>query len=197
MKSLSLHTSEWSSAELQEWFERRGLVVDGAALAQGGPAAVTLQRGLWPGALVPVRSIRIGNSRVFRANATEYRSLHAFFIEVLQEDERWVVSLRRDPSWFMAMVGWGAGGTLVLSWPFAAIMTASGTPPAWLEPWWRMALLKLALAVLALLPALLILQWLRDGRNSRTAYQALLSELKSNLKEPSVGGTVSFEIKAE
>ena len=79
----------------------------------------------------------------------------------------------------------------------APYVTASGTPPAWLEPWWRMALLKLALAVLALLPALLILQWLRDGRNSRTAYQALLSELKSTLKEPSVGGTVSFEIKAE
>jgi hypothetical protein len=42
-----------------------------------------------------------------------------------------------------------------------------------------MALLRLALAGLALIPSLLILQWLRDGRNSRTAYQALLRELKS------------------
>lgn len=188
MKSLSLNTSEWSAAELQGWLEHRGLVVDTEALTRGGPAAVALQRGLRPRALVPVRKVKIGRCRVFRAEATEYRSLYAFFIEVLQVDERWVLSLRRDPWCIGTMLAWGAGGTAVLSMPLAIALTASGPVPTWLEPWWRMALLRLALAGLALIPSLLILQWLRDGRNSRTAYEALLTELKSESEGiPSAG----------
>jgi hypothetical protein len=179
MDTVLLRTSDWSAADLQRWLEQRELAVHAETLAQDGPTSVAFQRGLWPRALIPVRSVRIGNSRLFRAYATEHRQLHAYFIEVHREGDTWLVSLRRDPSWIMTMVGWGAGGTLVLSWPFAAIMTATGTPPTWLEPWWRMALLKLALGGLALLPSLLILRWLRDGRKSRAAYKALLRDLES------------------
>lgn len=186
MKSISLSATAWTAKDLKQWFERRGLAVDYIALVHGGSAAVAHPRGLWPTAMVQVRTVRIGPCRVLRANGTVYRRLHAYFLEVRKEEESWYISLRRDPSWIMTMIGWGAGGTLVLCWPFAAIIAAKGTPPAWLEPWWRMALLKLALGGLALLPSLLILQWLRDGRKSRAAYEALLRDLVS--AQPRVDG---------
>ena len=179
MDTVLLRTFDWSAADLQRWFEQRELAVDAETLAQDGPISVAFRRSLWPRAMVPVRSVQIGNSWVLRAYATEYRQLHAYFIEVHQDGDKWLVSLRRDPRWIMTIAIWGAGGTLVLSWPFAAIMTATGTPPTWLEPWWRMALLKLALGGLALLPSLLTFRWLRNGRKSRAAYEAMLRDLES------------------
>ena len=181
MKTLELPTTDWSAARLRTWFEQRGLSVDSEALANGGPAAVANPGGLWPTAMVQVRWVRIGPCRALRAHGTVYRRLHAYFIEVRRDGGSWFLSLRRDPSLIRTMLGWGVGGTLVLAWPFAAMMTATGTAPAWLEPWWRMALLKLALGGVALLPSLLILQWLRDGRKSRAAYEELLRELGAEL----------------
>jgi hypothetical protein len=179
MTTVFLQASNWSYTDLHNWFVQRGLTVDLDDLARNGKAAVALTHGLWPRALVPVQSFRIGHCRVLRATATEYRQMYAYFIEVGRERETWRISLKRDPWWIQTMLGWGAGGTIVLSVPLAAVLCASGPVPKWLEPWWRLALLELALAGLAALPSLLILQWLREGISSRRAYEAVLQELKS------------------
>ena len=99
--------------------------------------------------------------------------------EVTLERDAWRVSLRRDPWWIRTMLGWGTGGTIVLSVPLVAALCASGPVPRWLEPWWRMTLLEFTLAGLAALPTLLILQWLRDGLHARRAYEAVLRELET------------------
>lgn len=59
MKSLSLNTSEWSAAELQEWFERRGLVVDTEALASAGHESRIGSRWV-PTSLVEVHLVASG-----------------------------------------------------------------------------------------------------------------------------------------